>query len=262
MLFKNLYKTVIALSIALITLNSCSKNEDNSIIDNRSIVTNTDVDFFINIDGTVNLVVSGTFNNTTDDLITFGNIQSRGFVFGTSSKQIANSTNTLVLIGPNPLIGYITNLPRGENYFIRGFFKMDDGTYFYGNEIQVSTDLDASTSRTISLEIEATPFFLSRTEVTPTINISNLTKEVPTEIGYEYSVKNDFSDSIIKNINSYDGATFWDLQQTVLLTQSYTTEVITGLTPSTTYYFRAYAKYADGDITHGGSTTVIFTTNN
>ena len=36
----------------------------------------------------------------------------------------------------------------------------------------------------------------------------------------------------------------------------------TNLTPATKYYFRPYAKYADGSISHGGKDTIEITTTN
>lgn len=37
-------------------------------------------------------------------------------------------------------------------------------------------------------------------------------------------------------------------------------EFVTGLTSNTLYYFRPYAKYADGTKTNGGTSTAFFTT--
>jgi hypothetical protein len=256
-MFKILCRTVI-LTITLITLNSCSSDSNEpEIIDNRNISTSTD--FFINFDETVSLKVTGDFRITTEDILNFGNEQRRGFIYSKSPNETPNTTNTLVVAGPST--EFIHNLPKGENYFIRGFFQMQDNSYFFGDEIQATTNVDASDSRTITLEIESTPILISQTEVTPRINISNLTKEVPTEIGYEYSVNNDFSNSATKAIGDYNGATIPN-NSGILLQPSYTTEVISGLTASTTYFFRPYAKYADGTVTNGGNNTASFTTNN
>ncbi|OIQ15314.1 MAG: hypothetical protein BM557_11825 [Flavobacterium sp. MedPE-SWcel] len=250
---------VVSLCLLITILSSCSSDDETTpLLDNRSIVTSTNTDFLINYDGTVDLIVTGDFTITGDDILTFGAEESRGFVYSTSSNEAANSTNTIITQGNNPLTGYIEDLPSGNDYFIRGFFKMSDGTYFYGNEILASTDVDASVSRTITLEIESTPFFISQTEVTPTVNISNISKEIPTEIGYEYSVNNDFSNSITNTIEAYNGNNI----QGVLLQANYSTEIITGLTPSTSYFFRPYAKYADNTITNGGTSIALFTTNN
>lgn len=240
----------------LVVIISCTKDEDNDpVVDHRSIITSTD--FFINNDGTVDLMLTGDFVITTEDLLSFGNQKRKGFIYSKTSNETPNSTNTLAV--PGPSTAYLNNLPKGENYYIRGFFQMEDNSYFFGEEIQVTTDVEASSSRTITLEIESTPFFISQTEVTPTVNISNLTKEAPAELGFEYSVNSDFSNSTTKDIEDYDGATIPNLSG-VLLHPSYSTEVISGLTASTSYYFRSYAKYADGTITNGGTNTATFTT--
>lgn len=232
-------------STASFTLNS---------LDNRAFTINSDIDYFINADGTVNLIVLGTFQ----DDVNFGNVTNRGFVFSTSSNPEVSTNNTSNVGGNNSAAtGYIKNLASGQVYYLRGYFEMSDGSYFYGNEIQTSTTVDASTTRTITMEIESTPFFISQTEITPKLNLSNVTKEVPTEIGYEYSVNSDFSNSILKKIANYSGVH----NQGVLVITSYSSELITELNTSTTYYFRPYAKYTDNTVTNGGASQVSFTTN-
>ena len=237
---------------------SCSSSDDGETIptDTRSFTTDANTDFFINSDGTVDLTVTGEFK---DGDLFFGSVVDRGFVYGTTSKPTVSTTNVANVDGASTAAsGYIRNLDFGQNYFIRGYLKMDDGSYFYGNEIQASTDVDASTTRTITLEMEPDPFFISQTEVTPQLKLSNVAKELPMEIGYEYSLNSDFSNSTIKAIDDYSGAH----NQGVILITSYASEVISGLTAATTYYFRPYAKYKDDTVTNGGDSTVSFTTNN
>ncbi len=247
---KNALRTVLCLTVLTLAL-SCSNDDDVTALGiQRSFTTNADTDFLINSDGTVNLMVSGAFQDTSPS----SSVTSRGFVYGASTNTEVSETNTVVAIGPqNSVTGDIINLPSGQTYYIRGYFEMSDGTYFYGNEIQSSTDVDASSTRTITMEMESDPFFISQTEVTPTVNLSDIAKEMPMEIGYEYSVNDDFSSSTLKDIEGYQGN---------ILTTSYASELITGLTASTTYYFRPYAKYADGTVTNGGTSSASFTTNN
>ena len=221
--------------------------------DNRAFSINSDIDYFINADGTVNLIVSGTFQ----DDVNFGYVTNRGFVFGTlSNPEVSNNNTSNVGGSSSNATGYIENLTSGQIYYVRGYFEMNDGSYFYGSEIQASTAFDASTTRTITIEIESTPFFISQTEITPKINLSNVTKEVPTEIGYEYSINSDFSNSISKKIANYSGTH----NKGILVVTSYSSELITGLNTSTTYYFRPYVKYADNTVTNGGPSTASFTT--
>ena len=80
---KNLIKTVICLLTLTLTF-GCSSDDDsmNPPTDNSSFTTNATTDFFINFDGTVNLIVSGTFQEDSD----FGTVTDRGFVYGTSSN--------------------------------------------------------------------------------------------------------------------------------------------------------------------------------
>ncbi len=254
-MFKNLFKAVV-LTIALLTLNGCSSDDDTPTpapVDTRSFTTDASTDFFINRDGTVDLVITGEF---TDG----GTVVERGLVYGTASNVQVNTTNTVVsFFGPqNDITGYIENLTSGQTYHIRGYFEMSDGSYFYGNEIQASTDVDASNTRSLSMEIESTPFFISSTEITPKLNITESLKELPVEIGFEYSLNNDFSNSTIELITDYAS----EYTNGVLVGNSYATEVLDGFSPSTQYYFRPYAKYADGTTTNAGTNTVSFTTNN
>lgn len=253
MKLKNVIKSVLLL--ASITFFNCSSdNNDSEIIDKRSFITNATNDFFINKDGSVNINVTATF---VDDS-SFGNVTERGFVFGTTSNPTVSTSNTANVGGVDKnATGYIENLTKGQIYFIRGYFKYDNGTFYYGKEIQVSTDVNASSTRTITLEIENAPFFKSQTEITPILNLSNVTKEMPMEIGYEYSVNQDFSNSSTKADSDYIGA-----HDHGVVTVTKFTQVISGLTAGTTYYFRPYAKYNDGTVTNGGAGIVSFTTSN
>ncbi len=78
------------------------------------------------------------------------------------------------------------------------------------------------------------------------------------EIGFEYSINNDFSNSSIRAISDYNGIH----NQGIILVKEHASEVIDGLTAGTTYYFRPYAKYNDDTITNGGDNTISFTTSN
>ena len=247
MKIKNLFK-VAFLFLFTITLNSCSSDEESmNPVDDRAFTTDTDTDFFINRDGTVNILVTGEF---TDSGIA-GDVTRRGFVYGTASNPEANDNNTVTASGPNPVHATFMNLDAGNSIFIRGFFEMNDGTFFYGNEIQTSTDVDASSTRLIAMTIKPDLFFQNSEGITPELQVTAIEKESPIEIGFEYSLNQDFSNSSI--------ALDTDVSGNVFVTTY--AEFITGLTSNTVYYFRPYAKYADNTVTNGGTSTASFTTN-
>lgn len=246
---------MLCLVIVTITF-GCSSDDDNNIapIDDRSFTTNTATDFFINHDGTINLMVSGAFT----DLSPSSTVRSRGFVYGTTTNTEVNATNTVIAIGPqNSVTGNIQDLPSGRTYFIRGYFEMSDNSFFYGSEIQASTDVDASSTRSLKMEILSTPFFVNSNTITPTINITELEKESPKEIGIEYSLNSDFSNSSMKSFTPTTSGFGGNIRVT-----DYSTVAIEGLTISTLYYMRPYAKYVDGTVTNGGTSTTSISTSN
>jgi len=245
---RNLFNAVLFCFLA-IAIYSCSK-DDPSVVDDRSFITNTEVDFFINRDGTVNLTVNGTYNDGSN---TFGEVVRREFVYGTTPKPTVNSTNTAIAAGSGNVIGVINNLQRNTTYFIRGFLEMNDGSFFYGNEIQASTNVDASNTRSITIEmITPKTIAIESTKIDGAVKVIEVVKESPIEIGLQYSINSDFSNAVTVLDNDFEG--------NVIVT-SYFADA-TNLTPSTAYYFRPYAKYADGTITNGGTSTIIVTTTN
>ena len=249
----NALRILICLSVITLTF-SCSNDDDtNSPTDNRSFTTNTTTDFFINFNGTVNLIVSGTFQNDAN----FGNEINRGFVYGTSSNPLVSTNNTSNVSGSSSAAtGYIQGLTSGQTYYIRGYFEYDDGTFFYGNEIQASTDIDTSANRGLTLAIESDAFLIQTNFITVTLNINDVIKEMPVEFGVEYSVNSDFTNSSTNEVEGFIGVH----NEGVILTTSYSA-VAEPLTSGTLYYFRPYAKYADNVVTNGGTSTASFTTN-
>ncbi len=237
---------LIVVVVGMVIMFSCS-SDDNTVpvIDERSFTTESNTDFFINRDGTVDITVTGEYK----DLTNIGDIKSRGFVYGTSSKTEVSATNTISLRGANPVTGVFEKLPKGKTYYVRGYFEMEDGSYFYGNEVQFSTDVDASTTRTLKMEMKPEPFFISSTEMTPHLDVKEITKESPIEIGFEYSLNSDFSDSTIV-LDTRSGNVWLTFYQVV----------VSNLTASTTYHFRPYAKYEDGTVTNGGTSKQSYTT--
>ena len=248
---RNLVKTFL-ICLSVLSIYSCSSDDGIEVISSEFVTANK-TGFFINQDGSVNLSINAVFS-TGNDLS--GDVVSRGFVYGITSKAIPNTNNIEVVTGSqDEATGYIQNLVKGENYFIRGYFELSDGTYFYGNEIQVKVDVDASSTRELVMTMESKAYWFSSTEITVQVNLTEVEKEMPSEIGFEYSLNSDFSNSTIIISDDYKG-----LHQQGTLLVTYFQELLSGLSPSTTYYFRPYAKYADGVITTGGTSTASYTT--
>jgi len=246
----NFFKTVICLLALTLTFSCSSDDSSMEPIDTRSFITDSNVDYFINRDGTTDIIVTGEY--VDPDSPNFGgDVVNRGFVYGTTSIPVVNSNNTESALGSNPVNATFRNLDAGQTIYIRGFFEMSDGTYFYGNEIQVSTAIDASSTRSIAMTIRPDLFFQNSDGITPELEVTAIEKESPVEIGFEYSLNSDFSNSSI----TLDP----DMQGNIFLTIY--SEFVTGLTSNTLYYFRPYAKYADGTTTNGGNSTATFTTN-
>jgi len=232
-----------------VALFSCS-SDDAVVSDDRSFVTNMDTDYFINSDGTVDIMLTGAFDDGSKN---FGNIVRRAFVYGTASKSSVNTSNTAIAVGSGNVSATIKNLKRNTNYFIRGFLEMSDGRFFYGNEIQASTQVDASQSRSISMEmITPKSIAIESTSIDAAMRVLELEKESPIEVGIQYSLNSDFTDVITLQADNLEGNVF---------ATSYFADAM-NLTAATDYYFRPYARYADGSQTHGGTHSIIIRTTN
>lgn len=245
---KNLLLAVL-LGFCGLVLFSCS-SDDAVATDDRSFVTHADADYFINRDGTVKLKLTGAFDDGSENL---GNVVRRAFVYGTASKPTVNNTNTAIAVGPGNVRATIDHLERNSTYFIRGFLEMSDGSFFYGNEIQASTQIDVSNTRSIVIEmITPKSIAIESTSIAAAIKVIELEKESPIEIGLQYSLNKDFTDALTLLADNLEGNVF---------ATSYFADA-SNLTPATDYYFRPYAKYADGSITYGGTHTIIIRTTN
>ncbi len=245
---RNLMKGLLICVITLMAV-SCSK-EDNlnaNQFAKKSFVTKKATDFFVNRDGSVNVTVNGGFQDPR------GEGEERGFVYGESSNPLVNLNNTIVAAGPiqENVFGVFRNIAKGKVYYVRGYFRLKNGSYFYGKEIVFNTNIDASKTRKLSMEMLAKPHWVSSTEMTPQLDVTELEKESPKEIGFEYSVNKDFSNS--------KKALAKDIKGNIRVTK-YAVLVIKGLTAKTTYYFRPYAEYNDGTVTNGGKSVVELTT--
>lgn len=254
---KKTLKTLSYLFILTLTL-SCSNNHD-SIVDEGQdqgslfkevdFVLKSQTDFFINRDQTITIKISG--NLDTGVLPAGITITEQGLVYAkTSSPSIANGASTATINGGSEINGEIV-MDKNNVYFVRGYIKKSDNTYFYGNQIEVNTTIDASSSRTLVMNIN-TPsnIQISSTTIIAPIDLTKIEKESPTELGCQYSLNNDFSNASIALITPGNGDFRINLYQ----------PEISNLTTNTVYYIRPYAKYADGTITNGGTNTITVTT--
>ncbi|MCO7185962.1 hypothetical protein NH341_11030 [Tenacibaculum sp. XPcli2-G] len=247
MKIKHFLKPLFFLFISII-LTNCSSEENEIEIIPTSFNTSNDFNYFINHNNTVKIYLKGTFKDGND----LADVTDRGFVYGKSSNPIPNGNNTVVAAGPaDNITGIVDNLQKETTYYIRGYFKLSDNTYFYGNEIKINTSIDASESRSINMIIKPKLFFKNSEGITPELEVISIEKESPKEIGFEYSVNEDFSNSSIALDTDVSGNIFKNIY----------TEFIEELTPETTYYFRPYAKYNDGSVTNGGTSVASFKTN-
>jgi len=245
---KNLLMAVL-FAFSTIALFSCS-SDDAVVRDERSFVTHADTDYFINRDGTVDILITGAFDDGSEN---FGNIVRRAFVYGTESNSTVNATNTAIAVGPGNVSATIKNLKRNTTYFIRGFLEMSDGSFFYGNETQASTQVDAKQNRSIVMEmITPKTIAIESTSIAAAMKVTELEKESPIEVGIQYSLNSDFSDVISLLADNLEGNVF---------VTSYFADA-SNLIPLTNYYFRPYAKYADGSITNGGTSRITIRTTN
>jgi len=242
---KNSVKLSILCLILLVILIGCSDSSTNPIIkETRSFITNENFEYFINFDRSVNIKITGEFSDGNETFI----VNERGFVFGLSSMPEVNKNNTVVATGANPVYGNLRNLTIGETFFMRGFFAYIDGSYFYGEEKEINTNIDASNSRILVMEMKSELFFQNSEGMTPELVVTKIEMESPIEIGFEYSINEDFSDSSI-TLDSDLSGNVW---------QTSYSEFIEELAPGTIYYFKPYAKYADGKTTNGGDSVVAF----
>lgn len=244
---KNLLRGLAVGFLAIVSL-SCSEDDTLNVGYETSFTIQPSTDLFVNRDGSVNVLVKGAFKDTNPNSV----VIERGFVYGLTPNPKIESGNTTEAKGviENIVVGDLRNLEKEKTYFVRGYFKKVSGNHFYGEELKVVTGANVKDTRSITLEIVAKPFFVSQTEITPEIKVIKIEKESPVEIGFEYSTTEDFSDSKKVVISGVQGN---------FMEKEYQ-EVISGLKASTTYYFKPYAKYADGTITNGGTSKTVITT--
>jgi hypothetical protein len=255
---KNLSKLILCFLIVTLTFSCSSDDSSDPAVDNRSYILNTNTDYNINMDGTVNIYITGENNNVVLYSNT-GEETDQGIVFGTSSLPEVSADNT-AFSPSGEFETVLRNLSPGTTYYARGYFEYDNGdSYYYGEEIQFSTDVDASTVREITMFFDPEISYVGTDYVALEIKVSKLTKEAPAELGIEFSVNSDFTDSSTIKAPQYKGvlftsATGYSILGSILMS-------VRPVLPNTKYYFRPYAKYADNTVTNGGISTATMTTN-
>lgn len=245
---KLVVRGVVVAMAALLTV-GCSKDDMVDLNYKQSFVTKREAEHFINRDGSVTAIVKGAFEDTNPNSV----VVERGFVYGLKLDPEVTASNTVVAKGviENAVVGEIKNLEKGKTYYVRGYFKMQTGTFFYGKSVQVLTPSDMKAVRKLALKIEDKPFFVAKDQLTPTMEVTNLLKESPVTIGFEYSEQANFSGAKQWNVNGLTG----NIQK-----KKYQA-VIKGLKSATTYYIKPFAIYADGTKSYGGTNTGTFKTN-
>ncbi|CAL2085344.1 hypothetical protein [Tenacibaculum sp. 190524A02b] len=241
----------LALFITIVFLVGCRNDQDLELklVHTKEFNTDRINGVFINRNGTAYLRVVGSYEDTDPN----SNVIERGFVYGFNTDPEVGDSNTVPALGePESVVGHLDWLERNRNFRIRGYFKMNDGSFFYGNEIGANTFFDLSGTRSLELEMNSLPFWRSTTEITAELKVVKLNSESPVDIGFEYSVNANFSDSKLALIDL-------NINRNFQTGSSYRKE-LSGLIPNTKYYFRPYAKYADGAITTGGITTAELST--
>lgn len=246
-------KYAILLVLLSLTILSCEQPIASSGVEaHHSITTDSDVDFFINYDGSVSLTVNGDINISygTSSIV----IVESGYVYSRTENPVIGTDNTEIALGPNPVHATFYSLPSNQTIFIRGYFKMSDGSTIYGNEIQTTTEVEAGSTRSIAMIMKPETHITHYTWLTPMLTVTEISKESPVELGFEYSVNSDFSAS--KIALETDVAGKGNIFETVVYS-----EAIENLNEGTKYYIRPYIKYADGITSNGGNSVVSFTTN-
>jgi len=165
---------------------------------------------------------SGGGNVTSDG---GGTVTARGVCWSTSQNPTTANSKTTDGSGTGSFVSSLTGLTPNTTYYVRAYATNSAGTA-YGNQVSFTTQVDLPTVTTTS--------------------ISNITTTTATGGG---------------NVTSDGGATVtargvcWSTSQNPTIANSKTTDgsgtgsfvsSLTGLTPNTTYYVRAYATNSAG----------------
>lgn len=197
-------------------------------------------------------------------------ITERGIVYGTSSNP-TTADSKVTTAGTTGAFGPLsmTGLTGETKYFVRAYAINGNGTG-YGTETYFRTGKSPTVvtddppwdiyCESVTLGMERTAFGRDYS-VSPTDALGTPFSEF-TEVGYIYGTSN--ADVTSSTVSSLDGASVKEVSFTYKLSPAVNGRVIpepaheiTGLTPSTTYYYKAYGTNSQG--TSYGS-VVSFTT--
>lgn len=214
----------------------CKENEIDVRFVNESFITSEDVDFFINANQTVNIIVEGEYGYTG-----FKNtIKNRGFVYAKTINPELDKGGVKVLAnGFQKVKGVLKELPKGVKYYVRGFLERVDGSIYYGNQVEVNTNVNASSDRKIIIKInEPDSECITPNSIIIKAEIVSMLKESPVDFGFEYCGNREFYGSKAVLSHNENG--------TARIVKY--TGIVEKLNPSSKYYLRPYVKYADGEV--------------
>jgi len=155
-------------------------------------------------------------------------VTSRGVCWSTAANPIADANKTTNGTGTGNFVSNITDLSAGTTYYVRAYATNDGGTN-YGNELSFTT--------------------LSEASVPPTVTTSDVTSLTTNSALCGGEVTDEGSESVTAR------GVCWGKDPNPTITNSTTndgtgpgsfTSSLTGLSPGTKYYVRAYATSSAG----------------
>lgn len=186
------------------------------------------------------LLTSAVLNGTVTSIISGHTITKLGFDYGTTTSYgteslKATSTYTLGSFSSST----ITGLTGGATYHFRAkMYDDDDDAWTYGGD-KTFTTIPIS-APTVSTGSAAS---ISTTEVTLQGTLSGLGDYTTVYVSFEYGTSTSYSQSTVEDAKTAIGIFNY---------------AVTGLTKSTTYYFRARVRYGASSYVYGSDQT--FTT--
>ncbi|MBT1700737.1 hypothetical protein KK083_27855 [Fulvivirgaceae bacterium PWU4] len=159
-----------------------------------------------------------------------GTVTSRGVVWGaTSNPTMENNSRTIDGSGQGSFTSSIGGLTWNRTYYVRAY-AVSAGGVTYGNQVTFTTPVFVATSLTTTAASSIT-----KTSATAGGSVTGST--LITSRGVCWSTSSAPTTSNSKTIDGSGSGSF--------------TSAITGLTPGTLYYFRAYAIDVNGTTTYG-----------
>jgi uncharacterized protein (TIGR02145 family) len=167
--------------------------------------------------------VSGGGNISSDGSAT---VSARGLVYSTSTNPTLSNTVLTIGSGTGSFSGILTGLTGNTTYYVRAYATNSAGTA-YGNEV----------------------FFTTLPPVTPTLTTSSVSSITFTSVIGGGNISSDGGAAVSARGLVYGTSSSPTLSNTVFTIGSGTgifSGTISGLTPNTTYYVRAYATNSAG----------------